>query len=203
MQLYIAAYGWTGPQWVEDFFPGDLPEEWRFDYYANEFRALVLPYEFWRRLDVDTLRQWREGACEGFSFFLDWLPGEAGADEATLLPVVAALGETLRGLIVHGGVRPDWLPTGLPCCLLCPEGAAHPRSLEAADGLTVCRQHTPAGECVGGELAVAELSGRLEPRELKAVIDRMLSGTQGMGVILSTDLVNLRTVRTLCELMGV
>jgi len=28
--------------WVNDFFPQDMPVEWRFDYYANEFDTLLI-----------------------------------------------------------------------------------------------------------------------------------------------------------------
>lgn len=30
---------------LDDFYPDDLPSEWRFDYYANMFNALLLPLE--------------------------------------------------------------------------------------------------------------------------------------------------------------
>ena len=37
--------GRSGLDLQDDFYPEDLPEEWRFDYYSNLFRALSLPID--------------------------------------------------------------------------------------------------------------------------------------------------------------
>ncbi len=42
-ELYIAAYGLNHPQWLGVYYPEGMPEEWRLDFYANRFRALLLP----------------------------------------------------------------------------------------------------------------------------------------------------------------
>lgn len=42
-ELHIAAYGLEHPQWVGTYYPEGMPAEWRLDFYANRFRALLLP----------------------------------------------------------------------------------------------------------------------------------------------------------------
>ncbi|WP_428087687.1 hypothetical protein [Candidatus Thioglobus sp.] len=37
--------GRDGLDLVDDFYPDDLPSEWRFDYYSNQFRTLCLPID--------------------------------------------------------------------------------------------------------------------------------------------------------------
>jgi hypothetical protein len=37
--------GRSGLDLVDDFYPDDLPSEWRFDYYSTQFKALCLPID--------------------------------------------------------------------------------------------------------------------------------------------------------------
>jgi len=36
-ELVVGARGWEHAQWLETYYPDDLPEDWQLDYYANEF----------------------------------------------------------------------------------------------------------------------------------------------------------------------
>ncbi len=40
--FFIGRYGLD---FLDDFYPDDLPKEWRFDYYSNQFNALLLPLD--------------------------------------------------------------------------------------------------------------------------------------------------------------
>ncbi|MGB0721281.1 MAG: hypothetical protein ACPGU7_02685 [Gammaproteobacteria bacterium] len=42
VQIIVALAGLQDPPWAESFFPDDIPAQWRLDYYANEFEALVV-----------------------------------------------------------------------------------------------------------------------------------------------------------------
>ncbi len=74
--IAVAAYGWQGAAW-DGFYPEDIPAEWRLDYYANEFFAVVVPWEAWRQADDEELLDWQEQVSDDFRFF--W---ELPADEA-------------------------------------------------------------------------------------------------------------------------
>lgn len=68
MQLDVAAYGWLDEGWAPSY-PDDLPLDWRIDYYANEFRSLVVPNGHWATQADDVLLTWLEEAHETFSFY--------------------------------------------------------------------------------------------------------------------------------------
>ncbi|VAW99287.1 hypothetical protein MNBD_GAMMA22-1486 [hydrothermal vent metagenome] len=44
-KLLIGAYGWQHKAWNEAFYPEDLPEEWQFAYYANEYSVVMIPWK--------------------------------------------------------------------------------------------------------------------------------------------------------------
>jgi hypothetical protein len=66
----ILPIGWDYPGWVGQFYPDDLPAEWRLTYLANEFPGVLVPPEIWLRHDRQTLRSWRHDVDQGFRFYL-------------------------------------------------------------------------------------------------------------------------------------
>ncbi|MFV2060491.1 MAG: hypothetical protein ACC653_07370 [Gammaproteobacteria bacterium] len=44
-KLHIGSYGWQYKKWQESFYPEDLPEDWQFSYYANEYSVIMVPWE--------------------------------------------------------------------------------------------------------------------------------------------------------------
>lgn len=94
-QLSIAARGWQHPGWCGSYYPDDLPEDWRLDYFANEFRQVLLPFEDWSVLGLDDIDQWVDATDEGFRFFVE-LP--ANGMTAHALDRLQALGPKLAGI---------------------------------------------------------------------------------------------------------
>ncbi|MFV1981897.1 MAG: hypothetical protein ACC657_00035 [Thiohalomonadales bacterium] len=43
-KLHIGSYGWLHESWDNSFYPEDLPREWQFAYYANEYSVLMIPW---------------------------------------------------------------------------------------------------------------------------------------------------------------
>ena len=82
MDIEIAAYGWQSSEW-DDFYPEDLPADWRLDYYANEFFAVVVPHGEWFVQEDDELLSWQEQVSDDFRFYWE-LPGDAVAAHARL-----------------------------------------------------------------------------------------------------------------------
>lgn len=109
MRIDIAALGWDHPEWYGPFFPEDLPEDWRLDYYANEFRAVAVPAAMWQEAGDEEVAAWLDAVPEGFAFFLE-VPGPTAA--ARLAEVAAALGDCLGGLFGPGAQGPAALPEG-------------------------------------------------------------------------------------------
>lgn len=94
--IAVAAYGWQGAAWA-GFYPDDIPDDWRLDFYANEFFAVVVPFEAWQRADDETLLVWQEQVSDDFRFYWELPQGEASG---------AARLQRLReddGFIAHWG----------------------------------------------------------------------------------------------------
>lgn len=43
-KLHIGSYGWQYDNWDTIFYPEDLPTEWQFGYYANEYSVIMIPW---------------------------------------------------------------------------------------------------------------------------------------------------------------
>lgn len=102
-ELVVGSRGWEHAQWLEAYYPDDLPEDWRLDYYANEFGCVILPAEVWMSADEDVIEQWLEDVEEDFMFFLE-LPGQPGDVAARL----SAFAGRCAGAILHQGKAEDW-----------------------------------------------------------------------------------------------
>ncbi len=62
-KLHIGSFGWQYKSWQESFYPEDLPEDWQFAYYANEYSVLMIPWELLQN-DVELLKQGVEDSDE-------------------------------------------------------------------------------------------------------------------------------------------
>ena len=51
--LEVGGYGWRRRDWDEDFYPEDLPPDWRLAFYANEFQTVCVPAAYWREAPAD------------------------------------------------------------------------------------------------------------------------------------------------------
>ena len=69
--IMIASNGCWHSNWENTFYPDDLPEDWRFSYYSNEFSALFLRYREWSTLPRETLEAWMEDCDPHFQFLLE------------------------------------------------------------------------------------------------------------------------------------
>lgn len=74
MAIEVAAHGWQGSEW-DHFYPEGLPADWRLDYYANEFFAVVVPYSEWSTQEDDELLGWQEQVSDDFRFYWE-LPAD-------------------------------------------------------------------------------------------------------------------------------
>jgi hypothetical protein len=80
MIIDVAAYGWQGEQW-DGFYPEDIPAEWRLDFYANEFFALVVPYNAWSNEADEALLAWQDQVSDDFRFYWELPEGQSAAVE--------------------------------------------------------------------------------------------------------------------------
>jgi uncharacterized protein YecE (DUF72 family) len=94
---YLGAVGWEHPEWATSFYPQDMPEEWRFAYYASQFSCIYLAHHHLSRCTPAALAALAEDASDGFRFVLE-LPDAAARDTKK-----AALFGNKLGLVVARG----------------------------------------------------------------------------------------------------
>ncbi len=83
--VLLGAEGWLHPTWAGEFYPDDLPEDWRLAYYNTQFRAVYLPYPLWSGATAAEIRQWVEDTQPGFRFVLEPGPADVTDTVASLL----------------------------------------------------------------------------------------------------------------------
>lgn len=147
--MYIASLGWDHTGWCGAFYPDDLPPEWRLAYYANEFRAVVVPAALWRAADTAMAAQWVADTAEGFRFLLE---ADGTASPTVLLQT---LGERFGGMAGAGGMTAvRW------------EGGADARALRAAietvptEGVLLVTGEPPSLAAMRMAQTLAQLLGR-------------------------------------------
>lgn len=67
---YLGTQGWDHQHWRDNFYPSDLPEEWRLAFYNNVFNCVFLHYSVWSSVDLKKLAAWSEDTGEHFKFVL-------------------------------------------------------------------------------------------------------------------------------------
>ena len=79
--LFIGVKDWNREVWIGAFYPIELPEEWRLDFYVNHFRTALVPESVWlawRDDDVDEILEVLEG--DHFYLTFEW---QAQSDVST------------------------------------------------------------------------------------------------------------------------
>jgi hypothetical protein len=94
--LCLGARDWAHPAWTRDYYPEDLPADWRLSYYANDLPQVLVPQARWLSAGETGWADWVKAVGPGFRFFLELEPGPA---PASLEACVAALGIHCGGVL--------------------------------------------------------------------------------------------------------
>lgn len=68
-RVRIGTIGWLFDSWDRDYYPEDIPQEWKLGYYANELTAVVVPEALWKQADPEQLEEMAEDVHEEFGFY--------------------------------------------------------------------------------------------------------------------------------------
>ncbi|WP_296808978.1 hypothetical protein [Thiocapsa sp.] len=93
--------GWDPSPGDADFYPDDLPEDWRLTYFANALEAVALDTDVWGRADAGRIAQWSRDVPASFAFYLH--VGKRGMAEPGCAEAQRLLGEHFGGWTL----RPD------------------------------------------------------------------------------------------------
>lgn len=69
--INLGAYGWRHANWLNVFYPEDLPEEWQLTYYSNVFNTVLVPVDYWQTSTRIDCQDWLDSVHENFQFFVE------------------------------------------------------------------------------------------------------------------------------------
>ena len=97
--LEVGACGWQHSSWDTNFYPEDLPEDWRLDYYSHNYNVLLMPVADWQSASVDDVEQWLSDVKSNFDFFLsiNEMPNAAQLKQLEMLQ--SMLTDKLAGIV--------------------------------------------------------------------------------------------------------
>lgn len=191
--LLVGTYGWVHPEWMENFYPDDLPEDWQLDYYANEFACVIVPVDTWITASTDDFQQWQDVVDEEFRFYLE-LP-----DKVESLPEgVEQLGELLGGYILRQTAPGDWRQVigEQPLLVMDTSSSALQEYVQAgSEDKQLAWLQTSANEII----ELPELREYLETALAGIMPDRQMPLIIGMQ---SPAVANLHNARVIADLIG-
>jgi len=95
--LDVVPEGWWALGDAAAFYPEDLPDDWRLAYFANQFRAVLVPRAAWQAQPALDCAAWRSDVHTGFRFFLECQPA---IDSQSMTLAANALGPALGAFVV-------------------------------------------------------------------------------------------------------
>ncbi len=81
--LLIGTRDWQNTAWSRKFYPDNLPDDWRFCFYSNQFRAVLIPGAVWKSVTTKDVNTWIEDSDDEFKVVCE-LP--AMFSEITTIP---------------------------------------------------------------------------------------------------------------------
>lgn len=216
-ELLIGCRGWDHDGWVPGFYPSELPDDWRFCFYSNQHRSVLVTEHELADVDVEQVSGWRDDCDEGFRFVFDLTPALL-ASSARPWPaweaVLAPLRERTAGFLVSGlqGRRLGLLAAGsFPgTCVWCddPGDGMEDEAMPGPGWGVVWRpqnQKAPSRS----DVPVLALVGSLELPRLRRVLEvlaKVVAGTGYAALFFDDERhghASAREARLLAELMGV
>ncbi len=85
--LRVGVVDWEQPALLEQFYPDDLPADWRLGFYANAFTAVLVPRQHWMNLSTDERDEWQD-LPEVFHLYLE---AQSPQDDESLSALQALL----------------------------------------------------------------------------------------------------------------
>lgn len=185
------------------FYPEDLPEEWRLDFYCNEFRALVVPAQLWTNDDSAEAQEWTSGLGEETRVYLE-IPGQISLSR--MRRASATLADRFAGFVAAS--EPGSLPTEPGIAVGIWGRAAPPSPL--APGICWCWPGQGGlPQCRGNGLATAWIGPEpLTPMVLRQTIEALAAAGGDDNSLLvvrggPASLGLMRDAQTLTALLGI
>jgi hypothetical protein len=177
----VAALGWEHPQWHGEFYPADLPPEWRLTYYANEFSSVVVPAAKWWDAAEEEVNAWQDAVSDSFRFYWE-LPSLDTMTIERWYRVTALLHPWSGGLVISG--KAEASESGELELLMLPAG------------------FKPAtGAALQGTLAIARCPE--QPRRIRDLLEWMTASSCVEALMLCDNIARLRQASLVAKMLGV
>lgn len=226
--ILIGTRGWCCAP-GSGFYPAELPDDWRFSYYCNNLRSVLVPQETWDHAQRADVAQWQEDSDPAFRFVIE-LPATLSPLETLsrreqalekFLETLEPISSRIAGLLLR--IPPDaaglsgehetflnQLATIAPLCVDLPDERSRTPAVQAMlerQGASLVWHCSPdSAPQPGGRLMVA-LAPPAPARELRQYIERLSQwqGQDGMaGLFFDADATRAaQEARLIAELMGV
>lgn len=200
LNLQIAAVGWEHRSWLSEFYPHDLPAQWRLTYYANEYRTVLVPASAWQAESSPDVAQWYEDVPKGFCFYVCMsVNASEFSDEIRICQSLSALKEKLAGVIL---VSPQnkVLPLSIPIKEYCPDvDLFYPLELSAGH-----RPITYWSNAQGHTVGLLECVPGPDLKKLRLLIEQFIvhARSEEATLFLVSDSRTLSDACTIAQLLG-
>jgi hypothetical protein len=71
-RIRFGTVGWQHPQWQQDYYPEELPQDWWLPFYSNEFPVVAVPAATWSDDPAAQINEWLENSDDHFRFIFEW-----------------------------------------------------------------------------------------------------------------------------------
>lgn len=176
--LLLGTVGWQRPAWAADYYPADLPSEWRLAFIANDCQCVLLRPDEWCGLSRKAqlaLEAAVDEAPETLTFLLQ-LPAAGMPPTAALAPFSKRPQVLLaeQSMTALGGLR-AWVADGVDCWVAPDGGQALVWTLDQID----LRALRDRAQTLPGELRALILDG---PAASPATIGQVRTLLQLLGI---------------------
>lgn len=229
--IMIGTRGWSEVAPSDDFYPPELPADWRLSFYSNNLRSVLVPQELWAVTSRTDVVQWLEDSDPAFRFVLELpAPLSAPLTQAKCLqeleffldrsePIAPRVAGYLLRVTPDTALDLDWLENFLnrlvalvPVCVDLPQGpwrTAPALAVISRQGAGVCWHCASEFEpSPGGRLRLA-LAAPSVPRVTRRYIEQLVQwqGQDAQAGLFFTAAVGAtkaaHEARLIAELMGV
>lgn len=96
-EIRVGARGWNHEHWAGDFYPDDLPEDWRFSYYSNEFQTVLIPSQYLAVFSPQDWQEWIDDTGREFWFYIELSESDSWEN---ISPYIEMFSDKLKGVVV-------------------------------------------------------------------------------------------------------
>lgn len=196
--LQVGTYGWQYESWQGGFYPEDMPEDWWLDFYANNYRVVLVPETLWLGWQEDDFEEALDAVEGAFSFYFEVQESLDESKVQQLESIAEIFAERAAGVVVFSEQNniPEKVAE-LPVTLV--------SKTEQLNGWSWKHQEWI---CSGAECGVVA-SINIEPKQqtelLKDFMAGLPEGMQGAPFIVydqNLDMKQLFSLKTIGEFLG-